>query len=42
MDGLQIQWLLDPSGIDMPQELAKYLSTITDIDFTVEVSALNV
>ncbi|MCW3492688.1 TetR/AcrR family transcriptional regulator [Microbacterium sp. SSM24] len=41
MDGLQIQWLLDPAGIDMPQELAKYLSTITDIDFTVEPSALN-
>jgi AcrR family transcriptional regulator len=41
MDGLQIQWLLDPSGIDMPRELAKYLSTITDIDFTVEVSTLN-
>jgi len=38
MDGLQVQWLLDPAGIDMPYELARYLSTMTDIDFVEEHS----
>lgn len=39
MDGLQVQWLLDPDGIDMHQGLAHYLSTVTDIDFVGEISA---
>jgi AcrR family transcriptional regulator len=42
MDGLQIQWLLDPAKIDMPSELAFYLSTVTDIDFTSEGDVLPV
>jgi AcrR family transcriptional regulator len=38
MDGLQVQWLLDPEGIDMPYELAYYLSSVTMIDFVSEFS----
>jgi len=38
MDGLQVQWLLDPARIDMPRELAFYLSTVTDIDFMADLS----
>ncbi|MCW3492684.1 TetR/AcrR family transcriptional regulator [Microbacterium sp. SSM24] len=34
MDGLQVQWLLDPSTVEMPEELATYLQTITDVDLT--------
>ncbi|WP_171013049.1 TetR/AcrR family transcriptional regulator [Microbacterium sp. 2FI] len=37
MDGLQVQWLLDPERIDMHYELAFYLSTVTDIDFVAEL-----
>ena len=38
MDGLQVQWLLEPARINMPYELAYYLSTVTDIDFVTEHS----
>jgi len=38
MDGLQVQWLLDSTRIDMPYALAYYLSTVTDIDFVAEHS----
>lgn len=38
MDGLQIQWLLDPGRVDMPYELAQYLSSVTKIDFVSELS----
>jgi len=38
MDGLQVQWLLEPTRIDMPYALASYLSSVTDIDFVAEHS----
>jgi AcrR family transcriptional regulator len=33
MDGLQTQWLIDPTVVDMPAQLACYLSSVTQIDF---------
>jgi AcrR family transcriptional regulator len=36
MDGLQIQWLLDPDAVDMPRELSRYLGALTGIDFSSE------
>ena len=33
MDGLQVQWLLDRSSLDMAEELSTYLRGITDVDF---------
>jgi AcrR family transcriptional regulator len=34
MDGLQVQWLLDPGSVEMADELAAYLQTITDLDLS--------
>jgi AcrR family transcriptional regulator len=34
MDGLQTQWLIEPTVVDMPAQLAGYLSSVTRIDFT--------
>jgi hypothetical protein len=34
MDGLQIQWLLNPEGVDMAAELRAYFATIVDIDWS--------
>jgi AcrR family transcriptional regulator len=36
MDGLQTQWLLDPDAVDMSVQLARYLSAVTEIEFTAE------
>ena len=36
MDGLQTQWLLDPEAVDMSVQLARYLSAVTEIEFTAE------
>jgi len=33
MDGLQVQWLLDRSQLDMGDELAAFFRTITTVDF---------
>jgi len=38
MDGLQVQWLLDPNAVDMPRELGRYLGALTGIDFSAEFS----
>ncbi|MGW6395071.1 substrate-binding domain-containing protein [Streptomyces sp. NPDC055103] len=32
MDGLQVQWLLDPGSVDMPGDLAKYFRTLVTED----------
>jgi AcrR family transcriptional regulator len=34
MDGLQTQWLIDPTAVDMPAQLASYLRSVTRIEFT--------
>jgi AcrR family transcriptional regulator len=34
MDGLQVQWLLDPASVEMADELAAYLQTITGLDLS--------
>jgi hypothetical protein len=33
MDGLQVQWLLDNESVDMPAEVAAFLSAITTEKF---------
>jgi AcrR family transcriptional regulator len=33
MDGLQVQWLLDRSSLDMANELTAHLRGLTDVDF---------
>jgi hypothetical protein len=33
MDGLQVQWLLDRSSLDMADELTAHLRGLTDVDF---------
>jgi AcrR family transcriptional regulator len=33
MDGLQVQWLLDPQSVDLPGALRTHFSTIVDIEF---------
>jgi AcrR family transcriptional regulator len=32
MDGLQVQWLLQPENVDMPADLRKYLQTLVTVD----------
>ncbi|WP_281883212.1 TetR/AcrR family transcriptional regulator [Agromyces rhizosphaerae] len=32
MDGLQVQWLLDPEGVDMAAELDRFLREVVDFD----------
>jgi AcrR family transcriptional regulator len=34
MDGLQTQWLIDPTAVDMPAQLASYLRSVTRNEFT--------
>lgn len=34
MDGLQVQWLLNPEAVDMAAELSDFLAALVDIDFT--------
>lgn len=33
MDGLQTQWLIEPTAVNMPAQLASYLRSITQIEF---------
>lgn len=39
MDGLQIQWLLDPSVLDMARALRRYFRSFTDVDFDQDTGA---
>jgi predicted lipid carrier protein YhbT len=33
MDGLQVQWLLDRSSVDMPTDLRTFLASLTTVEF---------